>query len=648
MAKDLLSADLCHQDNALAGGTLLVIAAAISSVFYLLFYHYAPVFWALNSKVKPELLTPWINSYMWERDGIEVYVLYALMFAVLTCVVGFWAFYRQVKLKKIRLGLLAVLIPSALYYLKLIGFQPPMGQVPGVRAAGGLLLFISAVTALLTWLETFNEKLVVVAVGLLSLPVFFIASNAVYWFDYSYVLTTGLQLMQGAKFSDIFFLYDALLSLIAACWLKLGLDPALFQMLGQATLWGLVFGIYLFARSFFLNKRLAIPLFISLVLLKEYASPWEPTGAFSPTPLRLDLWFVLLILVYARGAAHWSVGVFTGLLVLLHRAFGLIYTAAYIQLIVILFALDFTAKWTAGKTGASLAETAKKHVRINLPNLAILAVCFILNLLFFGMDEGKWGVMIFQQLGLGFLKIGRQSFYWYAPIMLGALFTLLLSKRKFLSAPYFTSGLFLVLLCVGNSLYFFGRSHENNVLSISAPLLLCLFLFLDLAGAKGNGAQRPRWGRLGLAALPYVFMLLVAASYAQNITARSRIQYENLKKWQFIYRPVKPDLSEVKIITRNSKLLYFITGPQSGRTLTDFMEGDFPYYYYGGYKPQGFWSPYQTWLLTKDLTVFLQDLLDKGYYLVANAEYYTAIGMPPGLVFSNSVVTTGGYLIVWK
>jgi len=649
-----LCAVMPRKDFSLGIGALLVISAAISCFVYHLFYHFAPVFWEMNSKFPVNELTPWISSQMWNRDGIEVYVLYVLMFTVVAVVYGLWQLYCRLGSKKIRLALLAALLPAALYYIKLIGFHPPLGNAPGAYASLGFLLLIFSGIALLAWLEALNKKLADVAVALVLIPIFFIATRtayrSVYWFDTSYVLTPALQILHGAKFSEVFLLYDVLLTLLASILLKLGFEPALFQRLGQAALYLLIFGIYLFSRRFFVGKYLSAPLFAGLVLLKEYAGWWDPTCIPQGSPLRHDWWFVLLLLVYARGAAHWSVGLAAGLLVLLHRAWGLIYTAAYFQLILLLFALDFAAALAAGKTGVSPGETAKKHFFRNLPNISLIAICFVLNLVFLGWDNEKCGVIIFQQLGIGFLKIAGQSFYWHVPILFGALFALLLSRRSILPERYLTTGLFLVLLSIGNSLYFFGRSHEANIIGISSSLVLCLFLFLDLAGtaAHEEERQRPLWRRLGVMALPYAFVLIVAASYSVNITARARVQYENLKKGQWLYTPTKPDLAEMKKITHNSPLVYFMVAPVLHDMGEGFMEGDILYYYYGGYTPVGFWSPYQNWLITKDLAVFLQDLLDKGYYLVANADYYSSIGMPPGVTFGEYVITSDGYMIMWQ
>jgi hypothetical protein len=43
---------------------------------------------------------------------------------------------------------------------------------------------------------------------------------------------------------------------------------------------------------------------------------------------------------------------------------------------------------------------------------------------------------------------------------------------------------------------------------------------------------------------------------------------------------------------------------------------DVIFYYYGGYAPVGYFHPFTSWIFTKDLELFLQDLLDKGYFIV--------------------------------
>jgi hypothetical protein len=628
---------------------LLLVSAGAVLVFHSLFFRFAPVFWGAPLPLNPAELTPWIHSYMWERDGTEGYALYAAQFGIVLTALGAWRLYLRFARGRFRLFLAALLLLPALQLLNTLGFQPPMGALPPFKEALGPVAGLAAALAALAAAGRYLPRAAPWLAALLCLPPYFIASRAVYWFDSSYVLTPALQLVQGADFRGIFYQYDIFLSLVAAAWLKLGLDPVYFQVLGQASLWAVAAGVFLFARSFFRNKSLAAPLLVVLVAARVYASPWDATCLPQGTGLRLDLWLAALLLVWRFGPLHWGVGLFLGLMLLLHRAFGIIYTAAYIQLLLALLAADaLTALRRGGWRAAGCC--ALERLKAALPCLGLLAAGLSLHLLLFGWSGSTDPIMIYQRLGLGFLRIIPQSFWWYMAVIFGAAGALLFERRSRLPEDYFNTGLFALLLAMGSSLYFFGRSHENNLLAICAPLLLCLFLFLDLALDREKETAGVYGGitRGSLRLAPYALVLLAGAYYALPMKARAGLQYDNFRAGRLVYQPEPVDLAEVKLITRNSPRVYFLTAPVFSDTERDFMKGDFLYYYRGGYRPRGFWSPFQTWLKTADLSAYLQNLLDDGYYLVANAEYYAAVGLPPGIKFSNSVITTKGYLIAWK
>jgi len=87
---------------------------------------------------------------------------------------------------------------------------------------------------------------------------------------------------------------------------------------------------------------------------------------------------------------------------------------------------------------------------------------------------------LYQQIGIGFIQISKISFYWYFLVLVSATVAILFLKRNNLSINYFNSSLLLIALSIGNSIYFFGRSHEHNIINISASLIFVLFLFFDL------------------------------------------------------------------------------------------------------------------------------------------------------------------------
>ena len=105
----------------------------------------------------------------------------------------------------------------------------------------------------------------------------------------------------------------------------------------------------------------------------------------------------------------------------------------------------------------------------------------------------------------------------------------------------------------------------------------------------------------------------------------------------FIYPIAKPtvyDYSNIKEITNNSAKVYFLGN------------NDFILTYYGGYQPIGYFNPYASWVFKKDLFLFLQKLLNDGYYLVCDNPTYIKDTFPE-LVYSI-VKTKEGYTAVSK
>ena len=226
-------------------------------------------------------------------------------------------------------------------------------------------------------------------------------------------------------------------------------------------------------------------------------------------------------------------------------------------------------------------------------------------------------------------------------------------KNK-LSVIYFNTGLLIIYFAIGNSLYFFGRSHEHNILNIATPLLLVIFLLFDLIANEANPvpqapAAKSTKGKKEAqqsnplqsihkvrailhTAIPVLFIAGAAYYYSDKIGYKLKIQYKNFKKSHYFYPlDVPQDLAILKKITNNSDKLYFL----------NFWE-DFMYYYYGNYKPVGYFSPCVTNILKKDLISLMQSLINKGYYIVitdtkSTREFFHELKY-------NKVVSEGSYI----
>ncbi|HLA28290.1 MAG TPA: hypothetical protein VJZ49_10395 [Syntrophales bacterium] len=601
----------------------LLLVCAVCGIFHSLYFLLAPFIWSQNLPVNPQAIAPWIRPWTDQHDGIEIYALYALMFACLAASQAAAWFWNRVTGRAAYSVLVLLLVAAAYRYLVTIGFHPPVHTL----AARSILLIFkqSAQTAciivpmtifLLALQKRVKECWVNTAVLTLLVPICFIAVQPISWKDYSFALAPALRLLHGAGLSEIYFQYDPLLSLPALAWIKLKLDLNLFQAVGQASYLLYIFSIFLLARKLYSDNKLPFFFLISLVLIRMYATFDDPVRSFQVTPLRLDWWLLFLALVYRWGPYHWSAGLFCGLMILVHKNFGVIYTLAYFQLLFTLFIIDgFQGEGrTSLGTWRALLTHASGKLSLNLAAIAAAGVASIL--LFNGVYSDS--VYYYQKIGIGFIRIARDSFYWYALVVICLSFILCLRLRGALPRKYLTACLLLIYLAIGNSIYFFGRSHEHNILHISGPLLLLFFLLLDLTKyltGEGNDNPAAQFAKRNLTLiLSVLFVLLIIVSYGDRITGKAVLQARNATNLQLHYPSLRQDmisgyLKKFRALTGNSEKVYFAC-----RYI------DVIFYYYGGYAPVGYFNPFTSWIFTKDLEWFLQDLLDKGYFIVVGSE----------------------------
>lgn len=552
-----------------------------------------------------------------QQDGVEIYALYIMVFVNSVTAFTLSSMIRHLEGKLIRHILVALFVVISCLYCAIIGFIPPMNTTQHtqlfvvIQQSFLIMAVVFSLLSLLNYLHWRSSRWGLVTVAIILVPVCFIATSPISRIDYSYVFAPALRLLNGAAISDVFFQYDLLLSLLAAGWMKLGLNLNAFQILGQATYFIAILGVFIFSRKLFQKKELSLFLLAALVLGRVYASPYDIVLCFQTTPLRLDLWLPLLVVVYWRGPYHWSVGLVCGLLILLHNNFGIIYTLAYIQLLITLWAIGYFKDERRDSLRRSLLDYGK------LCSVSFMMIVFLSlasYLLFSNNEFGKYSDY-YQKIGIGFMKIARNSFYWYIPPMLSIVIILLFRMRKHITPSYLATGFLLTYCVIGNSTYFFGRSHEHNIINISIALIFSFFLMLDLITRFLNeGARSSFLRRHAGISVAVAFIAVMIVSYSQNILTKSVTQIKNAGNAQLIYPPnldmsfLKNYINTIRTVTGNSSKVYFISN------------ADFELYYYGGYAPVGYCNPFQTWIFTKDIIHFLQELLDKGYYLVSSAE----------------------------
>jgi hypothetical protein len=640
-------------DSSVRFSEIIIISASISYIFYAVFYHYSHWIWAQNQHVPlPEFATL-VRMSSFEHDGIES----TLLFLMVTANIGLTLIATSgiLKLRKNKSLYLAVsitLLAIACYFFFSIGFYPPDPSidpqyffVPVILSALSIGLFI------LYRYNSLLSKLVVLALAAFS-GLITLAPPSI--LDFNFILSPSLRLYHGFKFSEIYFQYDYFLSLLGYAWMKMNLSLDSFPYLFTFSFFLFYLASFFFSDNFFKTKGLSVIFIVALIIARLYLISHNTRVIPQVTPLRLDLWIILLLIAHIKGVHHWLLGVTIGLLVIFHRNMGILYLVAYVELLCVLFAMDAVALIQEKNFNMrSISDLVVKHLRLNAKNLVFIigsvALCFVLFHELFSASATAY-----RKLGIGFLPIKKISFYWNYPIVLSSIFVFLMYLRKRLGEKYTTTTLFLLVLTITNSMYFFGRSHENNILNILGILVLTLYTLFDLlifqasdevvvtgppaiaantstknqsnsqnkdtkkTTVKKTETKRSYFNmRMAYLSLPVLFIFGMSYYYSERIYHKAEAQYNNLLESTYVYPFVAQletmDTAAVRQITSNSPKVYFMD-----------QMNDLYFYYYGKYVPQGYYSPFCAFVYKKDIITFVQGLLDSGYYIVFNNKEFSS------------------------
>jgi len=574
---------------------VFIIAAGVSYFAHLLFFFYSPVIWSSNPLPPINSFMPILREDLLERDGVETYVLYGGSFLAILAAFGVDLLFEKFKGPFVRVGSYVLGTIVVVLYLRKVGVHLPIAD-PRMDVWGGVTTALIITISGLFWFFYSRSRYIKILLFVLLFLICMIPFQWAYFsWDYNYYFNSALRILHGFSPKETYFQYDYLFSFLNAVWFKLGLPAKSYHLFGLFSFFVLFSGIFLLARQWFFDKRFAILLLAMLLVVRLYGGLLPVEQCLQGTPLRLDAWFPLLVLFFWKGFRHCSLGLFLGFLVLFSHSFGMIYVVSYLILLAVLMLVDLHGRRLSYK------EIFLKHCP--LANLIFIGTAVFLYQLFF-MPSGIDSANAYLKYGIGFLPISSHSFYWHVLMLLLVFFLLLCQLRSTLSERYFQSSIFLIILFIGNSLYFFGRSHEANIISISTGLLLILFLVIDLVHRQlvTQGLM------IRQLLVPVVaFFLLGGATYVYSgkIVNRGTLQLSNIVK-----NPFTEDYSFdinvplLKAITKGSSRVIFLT--------TD----DFPYYYEGKYVPQGFHCFTGSWFFVKDYVNDLNARLSEGYYLI--------------------------------
>jgi len=581
--------------------SLLGVSVCLAFALRSLFFAISAWLWHFASDTDLAEVVPWARWAMADRDGAEAY---ALLFAIgLQGLATALCMMLLARLRaSFRAGAVALLLAAAAAIAWNAPPRPPAAEI--FITLSGTLWFIAGallVTALVTWLGRRSRARVPALVAAVLVPVCFVPISYVRLPDLICILGPALRLQYGIRLSDIYLQYDLLPSLLALGWTSSGASPVTFgSVFVPASFYALFMGVYLIARRL-LRAELAAPLLVSVVLIRFYGI----IGDVSPQvgPVRLDLWVLPLGLVLAVGLRHWSVGLLLGALCFFSRSIGMLYLGAYGLAV----ALDFLAQRRASGDGAAIPfRRALAQLFIGTaPVWGIVMLCLLAVRLAFG-SFGSDAVAIYHQLGVGMMRIDRTSFYWWLLALTGAAGWLAFTRRARIATPASSAAIFAVTLMVSSSIYFFGRSHELNLLNTSASYLFCFFLCLHLAWPEASDAAALR----GLfRATPWLVVATCAYFYSYLGVSRTTGQFMEV----VTQAPLLQASSGDAIPTINCAE---VTEAAGDNDVVFFSSNDYWYYKGCHLVPRGYVQPLYLSILEKPLAADLAGLLRKGYKVV--------------------------------
>jgi len=342
---------------------------------------------------------------------------------------------------------------------------------------------------------------------------------------------------------------------------------------------------------------------------------------FQITPLRLDLWLILFAIIYFLGPYHWTLTLVCGFLILIHGNFGLIITLGYLQMILTLGAISII---DLGFTAKIIQWGKIRNILRLIVTTAFLLTCFLISRIIFG--ESFVATSYYQKIGIGFIPMAKTSLFWLLPIAVSLIFILLCVMRKVLNLKYISLGFALIYFLLGNCIYFFGRSHELNLFSISIPILFLLFYGLDLLQRciiYCNGANALALANKLALALSISLIFLVTYICSNEIRDNLALKWKGLVEFQF--HPGDPFaeaqlqadnlLSEVYDVVDSSIPIQFVVKDENLEySLYQRVHGNTAFFY-----------PFASWIFTDQLVRHEQALLDSGVYLLIDKSLYQGL-----------------------
>jgi hypothetical protein len=575
---------------------LAVVTLTLTGMLRLLFFHFAPQIWAMQADIPLEEITPWTRWAMRDRDGAEPQVL--LLLILVLCALTVLGMQLLKHAPRRREAIVVVCFMTSALFVLGVPLRAPNWEtaqiwwhVLGAEAGIFLAAFVARRAAL--------KRGFYILLGLPLIPICFLAVSLPAHSDLACILAPALKLRLGFSPAQIYMQYDYLLALLAVGLHRIGGEPFAFSRVTQGSFFFLLMAIFLLARHMFKEQRFAGMLLVALCVVRIYGIVPDANVFPQVTPLRIDLWILLLAPALFFGLRHWSVGLAAGLIYFFARSFGFLYLGSY----ALALSADFLVRRADAQERIPWWREIAVYVRPMTASLVFVGASLLAVRWVFGAAISD-AVLMYRRLGIGMTRINPNSFYWWIAPALSATGWLVFYLRGVIGQRRTGAFFFLLALSIGNSIYFFGRSDEQNLLNISAPLLFCIFLGMDLAVIAWQ--KGPLWVRWVVHTAPWLTLAFVGYFYSGRLVAKIHTQFDSVTRKQALSEtdPTGPIVcKEIAEVAKDSRVFVYDSA-------------DYWFYEQCGYIPQGYIQPLLLQPLRSKLIEQLDQLLNTGYKII--------------------------------
>ncbi len=536
--------------------------------------------------VDPSLILPAYLPFL-DRDGIETpFMFSAFLFYVV-------AAYLAIKVRHIfslrflePWGLLS-LVPVLAVLLKTQStmFVPPDTFLTLTILIGSVLLVV-VLSYVISNGPSPRRRYISLSLWIILASLLFSSLGMPSVFDYDYLIAPALKIIQGERLGAFYMQYSLLGTYLFTAMMKLGFDLLNMQLVLAALLFAWFIFYYWLICVLVEDRFLRFCFMLSLVIVRLMANTGDPTCFPQVLPFRLDLWVPLFLALHRFGIVSPFTIVIFGVAYVLDDTFGLFYLAVY---------LPFLA--------AQVYQIARRGNAASLPlkglaiGLSVVAGCIWLHFHTFHSLVSP-AASLYRNLQIGFMPISTHSVFW---ILLAIVPYCLYLFHEEDYQERRTEYLFLVGLAAVELVYFYGRSHENNLLNISGIFLVLIFV--------GIGQLERLYGFRKLAGgLATGFVVVAAVAFGGQINDDLQLSFKHVTQGPLFEAREKDDLM-------NGSPRFESFYPPGQKIFV--VSSEDAYYNYRHHLPQvGYMVPFNAHVYRAELRAFLVDLLNKGYKVV--------------------------------